>query len=68
MKIIILAFHRSLFAEPIHIELPDERCEVGVLKIDGQDALCKFFDAIYHEPDPIIMPGDDILVGCVLRL
>lgn len=41
----ILSVVMPYFMEPIHIELPNERREVFVLKVFGQNFFCKFCDA-----------------------
>ena len=56
MEIVAFILYGTLFAKAVHVELADERREVGVLKIDREDVAGEFLGIENEEADPILIP------------
>lgn len=50
------------FSEAVHVELPDEGCEVAVLEVGWQHLLSESADAVDGETVSSGGPADDIAV------
>lgn len=49
----------SYLVEVIHIELPNERCEVLMSEVDGEDLFLELFDVLDVEIGACLTPEDD---------
>ena len=56
MEIVAFILYGTLFAKAVHVELADERREVGVLEIDREDVAGEFLGIENEEADPILIP------------
>ena len=66
MMVIIFTFRRSLFAEPIHIELPNIRRKIRMLEIQWQNCRSKFINIDDNKTNAIMMPSNNILILFIL--
>ena len=53
---VVIAFS-SQFGEPIHVELPDEGCQVAMLEIFGENIFCKPTNIHDIESISCVIPG-----------
>ena len=66
MMIIIFTSSWSLFAEPVHVELADIGCEIGMLEVEWQNGRSKFINISDDKSNAIMMPVHNILILFIL--
>lgn len=66
MKVITFVLCRALFAEAVHVELPDEGGKVGMLEISGQDGVGEPLWVEDEETDSIEVPVEDVAERLIL--